>query len=41
MTICEICGINETDNMNGICDECKSSMLQKDGIDSGLGEEFY
>ena len=24
----------------GICDDCKASMLQDDGIDLGLGEEF-
>jgi len=38
--ICEICGVNETDNPNGICDDCKASMPQDDGIDLGLGEEF-
>lgn len=38
--ICKICGINETDNPDGICDDCKASMLQKDGIDLGFGEEF-
>ena len=38
--ICEICGVNETDNYDGICDDCKNSLLQKDGIDLGLGEEF-
>jgi len=34
--ICEICGVNETDNFDSICDDCKAAMLQKDGIDLGL-----
>ncbi len=38
--ICKICGVNETDNPDSICDDCKASMLQKDSIDLGLGEEF-
>lgn len=38
--ICEICGVEETDNPDDICDDCKSSMLQKDGMDLGLGDEF-
>ena len=38
--ICKICGVNETDNPDAICDDCKSSMLQKDGIDLGFGAEF-
>jgi len=38
--LCKICGVNETDNPDGICDDCKASMLQKDGIDLGLGDEF-
>ena len=40
MSICKICGVNETDNPDSICDDCKASMLQKDGIDLGFGEEF-
>jgi len=38
--ICEICGVIETDNFDGICDDCKASMLQKDGINLVLREEF-
>ena len=38
--ICKICGMNETDNPDGIYGDCKASMLQKDGIDIGLGAEF-
>ncbi len=38
--ICTICGTNETDNPDGICADCKDAMLQKDGIDLGLGDEF-
>ena len=30
--ICRICGVNETDNPAGICDESKAAILQKDGI---------
>ena len=25
---------------NGICDNCKSLLLTKDGIDMGLGDDF-
>ena len=38
--ICKICCVNETDNPDGICDDCKASMLQNDGIDFEFGEEF-
>ena len=30
--ICKICGVNETDNPDGICDDCKFSMIGTDGI---------
>lgn len=30
--ICKICGVNETDNPGGICDECKFSAINNDDI---------
>ena len=30
--ICKICGINETDNPDGICDDCKFSTIDIDYI---------
>jgi len=30
--ICKICGVNETDNPDGICDDCKFSIIGNDGI---------
>ena len=38
--ICKICGKEVTDNTDEICDDCKASMLQDDGIDLGLSEKF-
>jgi len=32
MMICKICGVNETDNPDEICDDCKFSMISTDGI---------
>jgi hypothetical protein len=43
MEICKICGgeypIDEMTDED-ICLNCASSMLQNDGIDMGLGDEF-
>ena len=30
--ICKICGTNETDNPDGICDNCKFSIVNNDDI---------
>jgi NMD protein affecting ribosome stability and mRNA decay len=30
--ICKICGVNETDNPDGICDDCKFSIISNDDI---------
>ena len=30
--ICKICGVNETDNPDGICDDCKFSIVSNDDI---------
>ena len=30
--ICKICGVNETDNPDGICDDCKVSIISNEGI---------
>jgi len=30
--ICEICGVNKTDNPDGICDDCKFSIISNDDI---------
>jgi len=30
--ICNICGVNETDNPDGICDDCKFSMISNADI---------
>ena len=42
MIICEICGdeFDEDELEDGVCLNCQSSMLQEDGIDLGLGDEF-
>ena len=43
MPICKICGGDfppEEMTDEGICLNCASSMLQEDGIDMGLGDEF-
>ena len=39
MPICKICFEEYEDDEldNGICDNCKSLLLTKDGIDLGLG----
>ena len=29
---CKICGVNETDNHDGICNDCKFSILNFDDI---------
>ena len=31
--ICEICGVNKTDNIDGICDNCKASIILNDSIE--------
>jgi len=30
--VCENCGIEETDNPDGICDDCKVSIISNDDI---------
>ena len=30
--ICKICGVNETDNPDGICDDCKVSIISDEDI---------
>jgi len=30
--ICKICGVNETDNPDGICDDCEMSIISNDDI---------
>ena len=32
--ICKICGVNDTDNIDGICDDCKASIFT--GLEDGL-----
>ena len=27
--ICKICGVNETDNPDGICDDCKMAIVSE------------
>lgn len=42
--ICKICGEDkppEKMQSDDICLDCASAMLQKDGIDVGLGDEFF
>jgi len=37
--ICIICGVNETDNPDGICDDCKASILWNENIEPSI-EDF-
>ena len=30
--LCKICGVEETDNSDGICDDCKFSIISSDDI---------
>lgn len=30
--ICKICGVNETDNPDSICDDCKLSIINDEDI---------
>lgn len=30
--ICKICGVNETDNPDGICDDCEMSIISNNDI---------
>ena len=30
--ICKICGVNETDDSDGICDDCKASIINDKDI---------
>jgi NMD protein affecting ribosome stability and mRNA decay len=30
--LCKICGVNETDNPDGMCDDCKFSIISNDDI---------
>lgn len=34
--ICKICGVNETDNPDGICDDCKDSIISDEDIPPNL-----
>lgn len=34
--ICSICGVNETDNPDGICDDCKVSIISDDDVSPNL-----
>jgi len=34
--ICKICGVNETDNPDGICDDCKMAMISDRDIPPNL-----
>ena len=34
--ICKICEINETDNPDGICDDCKFSIISNEDITPNL-----
>ena len=34
--ICKICGVNETDNPDGICDDCKMAMISDKDIPPNL-----
>jgi len=34
--ICKICGVNETDNPDGICDDCKFSIIGNEDISPNL-----
>jgi len=36
LMICEICGVNETDNPDGICDNCRVSIISSDEIPPNL-----
>ena len=38
--ICKICGVNETDNPDGICDDCKFSIISSDDIPPN-DEDFF
>jgi len=31
--ICKICGTNETENIDGICDDCKAAIIIDKDID--------
>lgn len=38
--ICTVCGVNETDNPDGICDDCKASIVTNDSIPPNE-EDFF
>ena len=38
--ICTICGVNETDNPDGICDDCKASIVTNEDIPPNE-EDFF
>ena len=38
--ICKICGVNETDNPDGICDDCKMSMLHNKYVPPDMDDFF-
>lgn len=36
--VCKICGINETDNPDEICDDCKLSILHTEEMPPNLND---
>jgi len=30
--ICKICGVNDTNNPDGVCDDCKASIISSDDV---------
>ena len=38
--ICKICGVNETDNPDGICDDCAAAIILNENIPPNE-EDFF
>ena len=36
LMFCKLCGVNETDNPDGICDDCKFSIIGEDSFPPSL-----
>ena len=34
--LCKICGVNKTENPDGICDDCKISIINDDHIEPNI-----